>query len=380
MPPRTVLLKPASGECNLRCKYCFYHDEMHNRNCQSYGRMSLEVLECIISKTLAASDKQCTFCFQGGEPILAGLDFFRSAMDMQKKYARRDVAIFNSLQTNGTLITEEWAKFLKKNKFLVGVSLDGPQSLHDLYRRDALGNGTFQRVMESIKLLRTYQVPVNVLTVITAQTTRHTRDMLNFFQHIGVTYQQHIPCLNPIVDTEGSQPYSLTAEKYCRFLVSTFNYWYNERSHARFVFNRYFDNLLEMFLGRSPEACDMLGYCSVQYAVEADGSVYPCDFYMLDNWKIGNILQNDLLEIDLMRDKLGFIEQSKQKAPDCFKCHWFVLCRGGCRRNRPMLANGTLQKSIYCEAYKEFFAYAAPKLRLLANNILNGKMAMNGKK
>ena len=365
MPPRNILLKPASGDCNLRCRYCFYHDEAANRACRSYGRMTLETLEAVISKSMAAAEGQCTFGFQGGEPTLAGLDFFRHVVALEQAYSRPGLRVYNALQTNGTLLDESWAAFLQENSFLVGVSLDGHQSLHDLYRKDAAGNGTFDRVMEGLRLLKAHQVPVNILTVVTAQTARNAREMSSFFRHMGFSYQQHIPCLDPLGLPRGRQPYSLTPERYARFLISTFDFWFRERTEGRFLYNRYFDNLLGICLGRQPEACGMLGQCGIQYAVEADGSVYPCDFYMLDGYRLGNFRDNTVEELDQAREALGFVEQSRAIAPACRRCRWFPLCRGGCRRDRPETAAGELLENVYCPAYQTFFAHAAPRLEAL---------------
>ena len=369
LPPRNTLLKPASGDCNLRCRYCFYHDEMCSRENSSYGRMSPETLEAVISKAMAEAEGQCTFGFQGGEPTLAGLPFFEQVIALQKKYGRPDLQVYNALQTNGTLLDEAWAAFLREHRFLVGLSLDGDESLHNLYRVDAAGRGTFSRVEAAADLLRRHGVEFNILTVVTAQTAKNIRRVYRYFQRKGFSYQQYIPCLDPLEDERGSQKYSLTPQLYGRFLVTLFDLWYEDRMAGRFMYNRYFDNLLGIRLGCQPEACGMLGHCGIQYAVEADGSVYPCDFYMLDGYCIGNFRENTLAEMDARRQELGFLQKSAQTHEDCHRCPWVALCRGGCRRDRPELPGDVLGKNYYCPAFQEFFAHAVPKLTALANRI-----------
>lgn len=366
MPPRNILMKPASGDCNLRCRYCFYHDEMCNRTHSSYGRMSLETLEQIISKAMAESEGQCTFGFQGGEPTLAGLPFFEHVVALQKKYSRPGLRVYNALQTNGTLLNEEWAAFLGENHFLVGLSLDGDESLHNLYRVDAAGRGTFSRVEAAAELLRRHQVEFNILTVVTAQTAKNIRRIYRYFQRKGFDYQQYIPCLDPLDAPRGGEKYSLTPELYGKFLVTLFDLWYEDRCAGRQVYNRYFENLLGICLGRQPEACGMLGHCGIQYAVEADGSVYPCDFYMLDGYCLGNFADHTLTEMDEKRREIRFLERSAEIAEECKRCPWFSLCRGGCRRDRVELSGGALGLNYFCPAFRVFFAHAAPKLAALA--------------
>lgn len=368
MPPRNILLKPASGNCNLRCTYCFYHDEMQARRTASYGNMSLETLEQVISKSMAAAEGLCTFGFQGGEPTLAGLEFFRHVVELQNKYSRPGLKVSNALQTNGTLLNEAWAEFLKNHHFLVGLSLDGDASLHDLYRRDASGQGTFKTVENAAALLRRYDVDFNILTVVTAQTAKHVARIYRYFKRKGFDYQQYIPCLDPLEVSRGSNKYSLTPELYGRFLIALFDLWYEDWCGGRMVYIRYFENLLQICLGQAPESCGMLGYCGIQYAVEADGSVYPCDFYMLDRYCLGNFCSNTMEEIDEKRREIRFVENSLQHAEACRRCTWQSLCRGGCRRDR-MLVDGTLGKNYLCEAYQSFFAHATPKLVHMARAI-----------
>ena len=368
MPPRNILIKPASWDCNLRCRYCFYHDEMCHRENSSHGRMSLQTLEQVIARSMAEAEGQCTFGFQGGEPTLAGLPFFEQAVALQKRYGRPGLEVLNVLQTNGTLLDDEWAAFLHDNRFLVGLSLDGDQRLHDLYRRDARGGGTFARVEAAAELLRRHRVEFNILTVVTAQTAKNIRRIYRYFQRKGFHYQQYIPCLDPLGAPRGGEQYSLTPQLYGQFLVTLFDLWYDDQCAGRPVYNRYFENLLGICLGRPPEACGMLGHCGIQYAVEADGSVYPCDFYMLDGYCLGNFREHTMAELDARRREIRFLEDSMAVHEDCRRCRWYSLCRGGCRRDR-MADRGSLGKNYFCAAYETFFNHAGPKLLDMARTL-----------
>ncbi len=362
MPPISVLIKPASSNCNLRCQYCFYHDEAAKRSIGSFGFMRIETLESIIKNALNYASGSCTFGFQGGEPMLAGLDFFRTVVALQNKHNTRRLPIYNALQTNGTLIDDAWADFFRENGFLVGVSLDGDESLHNLYRKGADGKGTFSDVMHGIETLKRSGAEFNILTVVTAQTARRAKEIYEFFMRNGLVYQQYIPCLEPIEEQRTKHRYLLTPELYARFMKNLFDAWYNDRKKGVFVYNRYFENLILRLNGYPVESCDMTGVCSLQYAVEADGSVYPCDFYMLDSYCIGNINANSLKEIDQACFRSGFIQQSEKLSPKCFSCRWGNLCRGGCRRHRVCNEADHSCLNYYCEAYCELFPYIVPRL------------------
>ena len=190
MPPLSIMLKPASSLCNLRCQYCFYADEAAHREQASYGIMSEDTLEAILKRTLAFAEGSCTIVYQGGEPTLAGLDFFRRAIELETKWNVNGVAIHHSIQTNGMVLNREWAAFFKEHRFLVGLSLDGNRRVHDVNRLDPSGQGTFRRVMESLNLLKEYKVEFNVLTVVTRQTVPQIKQIYQFFSRLGVEYQQ----------------------------------------------------------------------------------------------------------------------------------------------------------------------------------------------
>lgn len=366
MPSLNLLLKPASGGCNMRCSYCFYHDEQKNRDTFSYGMMSEETLEILIKKALQYATRECSFGFQGGEPTLRGLDFFRKAVELQKKYNVRGVKITNALQTNGLLIDEEWAEFLRENHFLVGLSIDGTKDVHDRNRLDTEGKGTYSRALRAAQLLRAHQVDCNVLTVVTGHTADAVTKIYNFYRRSGLLYQQYIPCLDPLGEERGSSPYSLTPDQYGKFLKTLFDLWYRDVTAGNFIYIRYFENLLGILLGHRPESCTLWGQCTIQHVVESDGSVYPCDFYCLDEWKLGNVREDEFRAFPEKSAARSFLERSVQGMEECKACPYYMLCRGGCRRDREPLSVEGQNKNYFCSAYREFFDYALPRLRQIA--------------
>lgn len=370
-PIVNIMLKPASGLCNLRCKYCFYADETSKRAVPSYGIMSVDTLRCVLHKTLLHATRECTIAFQGGEPTLAGLDFFRNAVAIAKEENRNHRMLRFALQTNGTLLDEQWCKFFAENHFLVGISLDGTKELHDQNRVDANGNGTYGRVVQAIRMLEAHHVDFNILTVLTGNVCRSTRKIYQHYSRNGWNYQQYIPCLDPHGEPRGQHQWSMTPQRYEQYLKTAFDCWYEDVVRGKKKYHRYFDNLLLMMDGQMPEACGMCGHCSMQYVVEADGSVFPCDFYMLDEYRLGNLCTDSFDDLDWKRKELGFIEASQVPVQECLDCRWKSLCRGGCRRDRDFFTHG-LKQNYYCESYKNFFAYAWPRLKKVYMHVKYG--------
>ncbi|MCI8623443.1 MAG: anaerobic sulfatase maturase [Provencibacterium sp.] len=357
-----LLIKPASGNCNMRCRYCFYEDETQNREIASFGIMSEETLEALVRRTLETAARSCAFMFQGGEPTLAGLPFYRKLIELVGKYNRRGLQVRYALQTNGYVIDDEWAAFFKEHGFLIGLSLDGTKDLHDAYRIDAHGEGTWQRTLRAAKLMERHGVEFNTLTVITSRTARSIGKIYGFFMRNNLRYQQYIPCLDPLGEERGCHDYSLTPPLYAKFLKTLFDCWYQDRRRGEFVYNRYFENLAGLLLGQPAESCGLNGRCMNQLIVEADGGVYPCDFYVLDRYRLGNLNTDSFEEIDRNFAQSGFLEPSLQVDERCKSCEWFFLCRGGCRRDRDPADGGELTLTYFCESYREFFPYAVPRL------------------
>lgn len=366
MPPISLLIKPASSSCNLRCKYCFYHSIAENRQTECYGIMDTRLLETIVKKALEHAEHACTFAFQGGEPTLAGLDFYKKLIEFEKKYNVKKVQINNAMQTNGMVIDDAWAKFLADNHFLVGISLDGPKDLHDANRIDAREKGSFNRVKEAIELFNKYRVEYNILFVVNGYTARHANKVYGFFKKNNFKYLQFIPCLDPLNEQPGGNEYSLKPERFTYFLKTLFDLWYEDIMKGNTISIRYFDNLVGMMMGYRPEACGMSGECQCQFVIEADGGVYPCDFYVTDEWLLGNIKDCGLEALKNTDIGNRFIEVSKYIDTECSGCRWFNLCRGGCRRSREPFADGRPVLNYYCSSYKEFFDYTDRRFHQLA--------------
>lgn len=346
------------------CAYCFYSDIIERRDIQSYGMMTLETLENVVREALDSAEGECTIAFQGGEPTLVGLDFYRSLITLQKKHNTKGLPIHNAIQTNGLVLDEEWAAFMTDHDFLVGLSVDGTNAVHDSLRHDRSGDGTYDRIRAAVTLMDKHHTQYNILTVVTSQVAYRARKIYQQYKKNGWRYMQFIPCLDPLEEARGGNSYSLSPAQYADFLKTLFDLWYNDVSRGKFVSVRYFDNLVSMMRGYPPESCGMAGVCSLQYVVEADGGVYPCDFYVTDAYLIGNLNTDSFPEIDQNRKSIGFIEQSHASHEQCGSCQWYPLCRGGCRRDRETQQGIGL--NYYCNAYKAFFPYAIDRLVKLA--------------
>ena len=352
MPPISVLVKPASSACNMRCKYCFYEDEAENRAVGFAGMMSDETAEKLIESAACFASGTCSFMFQGGEPTLAGLDFYRNFIETEKKYERDGLRFLHSIQTNGCALDEEWVRFFKENDFFVGISLDGNSDLHDLNRLSMQGVGTHSMVMKAVRLLEKHKVDYNILSVVTAKAARCAEKTFNFFKKQGFDSLQFIPCLDPIDGICGFAP---DEDEYFQFLSRTFSLWLGEFKAGRYINIRQFDNWFSILLGGAPEACNMCGRCNVQFVAEGDGSVYPCDFYALDEYKLGTVGENSFDEMLASQTARDFIGASLYVPDECKACRWYPLCRNGCRREREILLDGNFGKTRWCGAYKRFF-------------------------
>lgn len=373
MPAMNLLIKPSSGNCNMRCRYCFYHDIQENRDVYSFGFMSEETLELLIRRAFEYAEGECTFGFQGGEPTLSGLKFFRKVVELQKKYNVKGIRVSNAIQTNGLLIDEEWADFLHENHFLVGLSLDGHKDLHDQFRPDAARKGTYSRVLKTAQLLTAKKVDFNILTVVTGYTASNINKIYNFFRRSNLLYQQYIPCLDPLGASRGQEQWSLTPEKYAKFLKTLFDLWYQDLQAGRFIYIRYFENLVGMLLGCAPESCGLSGRCVIQNVVESDGSVYPCDFYALDEMRLGNVHEMSFAKMAEGDAAKKFLAAPSYVSEECRSCRWYPICRGGCRRDREPVVDNVPALNYFCPAYKEFFAYAVPRLEEVARDLQRGR-------
>ena len=369
MPPITVLIKPASSLCNMSCEYCFYCDEASKRLQNSYGFMSEQTLKNTIRKTMLRAEGSIHYAFQGGEPTLCGIDFFKKALAYQKQYNKNNIEVSNALQTNGFTLTDEWCSFFKENNFLIGLSVDGTEEIHNSYRHTKSGDTTFDRVIHSAKLLDKYKVDYNILTVITSKVARNISDIYHFYKKQGWKYQQYIACLDPIDEGRGIKHYSLTAEVYGKFLIELFDLWYKDYKNGKDPYNRQFINYINLAGGYMAESCEQNGVCGIQTVVEADGSVYPCDFYAMDEYCLGNFNENNMSEIDEKRFEIGFVEKSFKLDSGCRECKYYRVCRGGCQRNRDFNPDSGLYSNYFCKAYKIFFDACYDRILEIAKSL-----------
>ena len=358
----SLLIKPASSLCNLRCKYCFYHDVAENRNIMSFGIMKEQTMQNIINKAFDYATESISFMFQGGEPTLAGLEYFRNFIDyvnhVKSKNAKR-INISYSIQTNGINIDEDFAKFLHENNFLVGLSLDGTKEIHDYLR----GEDSHKKVVRTAAVLTKNKVEFNILCVVSANLAKHIEKSYKFFKKQGFEYLQFIPCLDPFDVEPFTDKHSLTPQLYEYYLKILFNLWYNDFISGEYISIRYFDNLVRVYSGVPSEQCGMNGHCDGQIVIESDGSTYPCDFYCLENWKTGDINIMSCDEIWQSETMKKFIAASYYNSGKCDKCDCFYLCKGGCRRNRDLSKDGHALDNIYCESLYNFYKYAEPLLK-----------------
>lgn len=362
-----LLIKPASSLCNMRCKYCFYEDVSNNRAQKSYGMMTMETAEILVQQLFAQPRRQVTIGFQGGEPTVIGLDFYRQFTELVRRYNTQNANIAYSIQTNGYGLDAQWAKLFAENRFLVGISCDGPAKQHNEMRVGAAGHGTFHHVMRTIKLLETHKVEFNILCVVTGFTARHGRKVYEFFRQKGFSYLQFIPCLDPLDEPRGSQEFSLTPEKYGIFLRDVFDCWYRDWATGTYTSIRLFDDYVHILCGRTPGTCASAGICGQYFLMEADGGVYPCDFFVLDGWRMGNIREQSFEELAQSPQSQQFLEESLHVASECTECKYHPICRGGCKRDK-LIEDG--YKNYFCSAFKTFFDYALPRLQYIARQEL----------
>lgn len=373
MPPVNILIKPASSACEMDCTYCFYRDVAQNRETAFEGMLSLEAMERLVRFAMEYAEGSCTFAFQGGEPTLAGLDFYRETAALQRRYAKPGVEIRNTIQTNGYRIDERWARFFAEERYLVGLSLDGPAELHNLNRKDRQGKGTFNKVLQAAKLFDRFQVEYNILCVVTGKNARSIGQIYNFYKKQGFRWLQFIPCLEPLGGEWDAEPYHLSCKAYGEFLIRLFDLWYRDLERGEYVSIRQFDNWLAILMGGRPESCDMAGHCSVQFVVEGDGGVYPCDFYVLDQWRLGTVGRDTFKQMLESEAARRFVEASLGVPEECGSCPAYFLCRNGCRRTRLVQPDGTAGPSRYCEAYRRFFQERGGALMRAAEVVMRSR-------
>ena len=350
----TVLIKPASSACNIQCQYCFYADVSAHRSVKSFGRMKQATMEKMIANIYQDLDEgdEVTFAFQGGEPTLAGLMYYRHFVEEVKKQTPV-CRVHYTLQTNGTLLNERFVRFFKEHDFLIGLSFDPLKELHDHHRIDTKGRGTFSRVMQAKRYLDSYDVPYNILSVLTAQAARHPQNVFRFIQRENIRHIQFIPCLDDL-DKGKENPFILTPEGFAHFYKGFYPLWKKEWQKGNYISVKFFDDLVTLLKAGRMCACGMLGQCQIQYVIEADGSVYPCDFYVLDEWKLGNITEQPLRQLFESVPAQAFLTEKRTLSKMCQRCPFYKMCRGGCKRlNDAMYVDET---DSYC-GYQDFLTH-----------------------
>ena len=360
-----IMIKPASSLCNMRCKYCFYADVSNLRQIHSFGVMQPATTQKMLENIycdLQPGD-HITFAFQGGEPTLAGLDYFRNFVSQAAKQDRR-VQVSYALQTNAILLDEAWCSFLEENHFLVGISLDMAAVYHDANRVDAQGKGTYNRVIAAKRMLERYRVDYNVLAVLTSELARHPTQVWNYLLKEQIHYVQFIPCLDDL--QESGAPYALTPKRFAEFYKGLFPLWKRAYENGTYISIKLFDDIMNLLASGQSTACGMTGECQHQFIVEADGGVYPCDFYVLDEYKLGNLTENTLRELYESRTAADFIGRPHRKPQLCADCRFEPICHGGCKRQQSAVC--CQGKDSYC-GYRDFLEAVWPSLAQLANRM-----------
>ncbi len=345
-----ILIKPASSKCNLKCKYCFYHEITDNRMIKDYGLLKEKVMHQIVDKAFSIDGiKQVNFAFQGGEPLIWGVDNFKKFINYVKE-KKGSIKITYAVQTNSILLNDEYIKLFKDNNFLLGISLDGKLSIHDKERIDYQNNGTHKIVVDKIKKLQEAKVAFNVLTVVTTKNVSKIKQTYDYIKDLGVDHIQFIPFVNP---DDLKDPYALTAKDFSMYLNETHKLWLRDIKEGSRTYIRYFDNLLAAVSGHNQELCQNRIGCSLQFVIEGNGDVYPCDFYTDEKYSLGNISDYNFKELFESHNAQEFIKDSFKLDDKCRDCKYLSLCGGGCKVHAKNINNK--YRSVYCNEYIMFF-------------------------
>lgn len=387
-----LMLKPAGSLCNLDCNYCYYLDKA-----DIYGgrepRMSPEMLETVIRKYIEANDvPEVQFNWHGGEPTLLGLDFYRRAVELEKKYAG-DKQVFNTIQTNGTLIDADWARFLRENDFLVGVSIDGPRDIHDRYRKDKGARPTFDKVIEGIRILNGEGVRFNTMSTVNNASRGRGLEVYQFLKSLGGFYQQYMPVVEHVKyplgpkgepnrkarpyivapETPGAQlaPWSVDSLAFGKFMTDIFDYWVCNDVGQCFV--GLFDATLANWCGVKPGSCVFGQTCGENAIIEHNGDIYPCDHFVYPDRLLGNIAQSDIATLMDSEKMLRFGIDKRNSLPrKCRACKWLFACNGECPKHRFNLSEkGETGLNALCEGYTHYFSHVAPYMDKMRELLLS---------
>lgn len=375
--PLYVLAKPGGAACNLACTYCYYLDKTALQKNGQPARMSDRLLERFIKQHIEAQPgTQATFVWHGGEPLLLGRDFFDTVLAFQRPY-RQTHHIENHVQTNGTLIDATWARYFKDNQFLVGLSLDGPEPLHNAFRLTSKGRGSFAAVMKGWELLMREGVDVNILSVVNRINVSHPLEVYHFFKAIGARYIQFTPVVEPI-EAQATPGALESPLSYGQFLTTIFDEWVREDVGDVFVTT--FDATLAGYLNVEPGICVYAETCGHAAALETNGDLYSCDHYVSPAHKLGNLFEKTLTELMLSPQQKAF-GQAKANLPTvCLQCNHLPRCRGECPRHRFVdLPGEPYPLSFLCPGLKHYFEHTEQAMRLMAAELVAGRPASNVK-
>lgn len=359
-----IFVKPVGGACNLHCDYCYYSDGASSSAVEKGQIMADDLLESYIAAHLAEEeDETVLFSWHGGEPLLAGVDFYKRVVDIQKNN-RGSKRIINGIQTNGTLLTDKWGRFLKENNFIIGLSVDGPQELHNMYRKGVSGAASFSRVTGGWDILKRWDIPYEILCVVNSVNVKYPAEIYRFFTGRGA---QHITFLPLVEHTEGSAVSERTVNPvlFGRFLSVIFDIWKTE--HSDTVMIQIFDEAIGSILGKEHSLCIFRPVCGGVPVVEINGDFYPCDHYVAPHYLSGNI-STDTLHSLLYGERQLMFGAAKSELPDyCRRCNVLAMCNGGCPRNRFILTpEGEEGLNYLCEGYKIIFNHILPFARSVA--------------
>jgi uncharacterized protein len=331
-------------------------------------RMSEETLECLVKSYLGLRFPMSSFAWQGGEPTLMGLDFYKQAVRLQQQYGVGGQIVSNAFQTNGILLNDAWGEFLTEHKFLCGISLDGPREFHDYYRKDRAGKGTYDRVLAGIECCRRHGVEFNILVLLNNRNVDYPDELFDFFTSKDLLYLQFVPCVEPS-PANPKQPaeYSITSEQYGRFLCRFFDRW--QDGWTRKLSVRTFDSMLSYLLGQPHTECTFGPQCNDYIVIEHNGDAYCCDFYVTGQTRLGNILETPIEQLASHPVKQAFSSRKTELADKCLACQHLDICRGGCPKDRAMLTGTHMAPCYFCEGYKMFFGHALGPLGVLAKEV-----------
>ncbi len=336
--------------------------------------MSDEILKATVSQVMQQGGQQVSFGWQGGEPTLMGLDFFRRAVDYQQQYGRPGQVVGNGLQTNGLVIDQEWAKFLADHQFLVGLSLDGPQHIHDKYRHFPSGKGSWEKISRARDILLDAGAQVNALIVVNDYSVQHAQEIYQYHKTAGMNFMQFIPCVETDPHHAGqAAPFSVAGPEYGKFLIDLFDLWIGDfRNGQPTTSIRFFDSVFYSYVGMTPPECTLLQECGIYVVIEHNGDVYSCDFFVEPEWRLGNVEQDKLSDLLNSPKQNEFGRIKAQRPAECETCKWLDKCWGGCPKDRQGDPRDR-GSNHFCQAFQMFFEHANSKLESLAKEWRNAQ-------